>query len=115
MDVDAIPNDIPDRTIDGCQRNNSNLCTFYFNDTCSDGNHCSIIIQQDFASFDQFTEQVTSELIKKYNLLYPQAIKSYNSFHNYFEKAVKIIQEKFHGNDLLLDIHQHGQRNDTMI
>ncbi|CAF2883069.1 unnamed protein product [Rotaria sp. Silwood2] len=135
-----IPNDIPDRTIGGCQRNNSNSCTFYFNDTCSDGNRCSTTIQQDFASFDQFTELVTDELIRKYNLLpfviiakwnrkkidfnreineatfnHPEAIKSYNTYHNYLEKAVEIIQEKFHGKGLLLDIHQHGQGNYTMI
>ncbi|CAF2077919.1 unnamed protein product [Rotaria magnacalcarata] len=135
-----IPDDIPDRTIGGCQRNTSTVCTFHFNDSCSDGNRCSITTVQDFASFDQFTEDLVDELHRTYNLLpfaivaqwnrkkidfnreiseatfnHPKTIKAYNRYHNYLRKSVKQIQKKYNGTGLLLDIHQHGQGNYTMI
>jgi N-formylglutamate amidohydrolase len=129
-----MPNDIPDRTIGGCQRNNSNKCIFYFNDTCSDGNRCPTTTVQDFADFDPFTERVADELYSRYNILpfviiakwnrkkidfnreineatfnHPKAMKSYSKYHSYLQKAVKKIEQKFNGKGLLLDIHQHAQ------
>jgi len=129
-----MPNDIPDRTIGGCQRNNSNVCTFYFNDSCCNGNRCSVTTVQDFADFDPFTERVADELYSRYQILpfgiiakwnrkkidfnreineatfnHPKAMKSYSKYHNYLQKAIQKIKRKFNGKGLLLDIHQHGQ------
>jgi N-formylglutamate amidohydrolase len=129
-----LPNDIPDRTIGGCRRNSSNTCTFYFNDSCSDGIRCSVTTVQDFANFDPFVEQVAEELYTKYDLLpfvivakwnrkkidfnrdineatfnHPEAIKSYRRYHKYLQKAVNKIEKKFNKKGLLLDIHQHAQ------
>jgi N-formylglutamate amidohydrolase len=129
-----MPKDIPDRTIGGCQRNNSNACTFFYNDTCSEGNRCSVTTVQDFADFDPFTEQVVDELYSRYQILpfaiiakwnrkkidfnreideatfnHPKAMKSYRKYHRYLQKAIEKIEQKFNGKGLLLDIHQHGQ------
>lgn len=129
-----MPNDIPDRTIGGCQRNNSNVCTFYFNDTCTDGKRCSITTVQDFADFDPFTERVADELYEKYQILpfviiakwnrkkidynreieeatfnHPKAMNAHKRYHNYIEKSIQKIQKKFNGKGLILDIHQHAQ------
>jgi N-formylglutamate amidohydrolase len=129
-----MPEDIPDRTIGGCRRDNSTKCTFNFNDSCSNGIRCSVTTVQDFAGFDTFTEQVVNELNKTYNLIpsviiakwnrkkidfnreineatfnHPQAIKSHRRYHNYLKKAIHQIEQKFNGNGLLLDIHQHGR------
>ena len=129
-----MPNDIPDRSLGGCKRTSTNLCTFYFNDSCTDGNRCSVTTVQDFASFDPFVEQLVNEINRRYNLLpfaiiakwnrkkvdfnreineatfnHPQAIKSYTNYHHYLQKAIKRIERKFNGKGLLIDIHQHGQ------
>jgi len=129
-----IPDDIPDRSVGGCQRNYSTICTFQFNDSCSDGKRCSVTTVQDFADFDPFAERVADELYRTYKILpftiiakwnrkiidfnrnineatfnHPKAMKSYNRYHNYLEKAVKRIKQKFNGKGLLLDLHQHGQ------
>lgn len=129
-----MPDDIPDRTMGGCQRNNSNVCTFHFNVSCSDGKRCPITTVQDFADFDPFTERIVEELYETYGLLpyaiiaqwnrkkidfnreeneatfnHPKTIKSYRRYHSYLNKAVKRIRKKYSGKGLLLDIHQHGQ------
>ena len=130
-----LPKDIPvDRTLGGCKRNDTNVCTFYFNDTCSDGIRCPVTTVQDFADFDPFTEQVADELYNRYGLLpyviiakwnrkkidfnreiieaafnHPKAMKAYRNYHSYLSKAIKKIEKKFQGQGLLLDIHQHGQ------
>ena len=126
--------DIPDRTIGGCRRNNSNWCTFHFNDSCTDGKRCSVTTVQDFASFDPFTERVADELKQRYNLLpyaivakwnrkhidfnreineatfnHPKTMKAYHQYHNYLQEAIKRSRQKFSTTGLLLDIHQHGQ------
>jgi N-formylglutamate amidohydrolase len=129
-----MPTNLPDRTIGGCQRNNSNACTFYFNDTCSNGNRCSVTTVQDFADFDPFAERIADELYNQYGMLpyviiakwnrkkidfnreideatfnHPMAIKAYRKYHDYLQNAIKKIQKKFHGKGLLLDLHQHAQ------
>jgi N-formylglutamate amidohydrolase len=129
-----MPDDIPDRTDGGCRRNNSNVCTFYFNDTCSNGNRCSVTTVQDFADFDPFAERIVEELYRKYKILpfaiiakwnrkkidfnreineatfnHPEAMKSHSKYHNYLQKAIKKIKQKFNGKGLLLDLHQHAQ------
>ncbi|CAF0971617.1 unnamed protein product [Adineta steineri] len=135
-----MPNDIPDRTIGGCQRNDSKVCTFNYNDSCLNGTRCKVTTVQDFASFDPFTEQIAEELYKTYNISpfvvvakwnrkkidfnreleeatfnHPKAIKAYNGYHSYIQRAIKKIQKKFNGKGLLLDLHQHGQGNYTMV
>jgi N-formylglutamate amidohydrolase len=129
-----LPYDISDRTVGGCQRNNSSICTFYFNDSCLDGKRCSVTTVQDFASFDPFVERVAEELYRKYNLIpfvvvaqwnrkkidfnreiqeatfnHPAAMKAFRRYHNYLQKAVNRIEKKYNRKGLLLDIHQHGQ------
>ncbi|CAF0927283.1 unnamed protein product [Rotaria sordida] len=46
---------------------------------------------------------------------HPEAIKSYRSYHDYLEEAIATIERKFHGQGLLLDVHQHAQGNYTMV
>lgn len=130
------PEDLPvNRTMGGCKRNATNTCTFYFNDTCSDGVRCPVTTVQDFADFDPFTERLTDELYEKYGIIpyvviakwnrnkidfnrevneatfnHPRTIKSYEQYHRYLEKAVDKIQKKFNRTGgLLLDLHQHAQ------
>lgn len=128
-----MPSDIPDRT-GGCRRNSSNECTFYYNDSCSDGIRCSTTTVQDFADFDPFAEQLVDELYRNYNILpfaiiakwnrkkidfnreineatfnHPKALKAYKIYHNYLTKAIRKVQKKHNGTGLLLDVHQHAQ------
>lgn len=135
-----LPDDIPvNRTQGGCKRNNQQ-CTFEFNDTCSDGVRCPVTTVQDFATFDPFTEQLVDELYRKYRLIpygiiakwnrqkidfnreineatfnHPKTIQSHQKYHQYLEKAINKIKKKFNNSGLLLDIHQHGQGNYTMV
>ena len=129
-----MPDDMPDRTAGGCRRNDSNACTFHFNDSCTDGIRCPVTMVQDFASFDPFAEQITQELYNTYDILpfvvvaqwnrkkidfnrgvveatfhHPKAIKAYNGYHTYLKRAIKRIQKNFGGQGLLLDVHQHAQ------
>ncbi|UJR26265.1 hypothetical protein I4U23_007605 [Adineta vaga] len=135
-----MPDDVPDRTIGGCQRNSSQICTFHYNDTCTDGIRCSITTVQDFGSFDRFAEWIVEELYETYDIIpfviignwnrkkidfnrdkmeatfqHPKAIKAYNGYHNYIEKAIRRINKNFNGKGLLLDVHQHAQGNYTMV
>ena len=129
-----MPEDIPNRTAGGCRRCDPDVCTFEYNDTCSDGSRCTVTTVQDFASYDTFTEQVADELYRTYQLRpfviiagwnrkkvdfnremkeatfnHPEAIKAYQAYHGYLDMASQRIQQQFNGNGLLLDIHQHGQ------
>ena len=129
-----MPSNLPDRSVGGCQRNNSNACTFYFNDTCSDGKRCLVTTVQDYADFDPFAERIADELYDQYGILpfaviakwnrkiidfnreideatfnHPQGIKAYRGYHTYLQNAIKRIQRKFNGKGLLLDLHQHAQ------
>jgi N-formylglutamate amidohydrolase len=129
-----MPDDVPDRTIGGCRRLNSSVCTFDYVDSCLNGQRCISTTVQDFACFDPFTEQVAEELYRTYNLIplvvvagwnrkkidfnrevneatfnHPEAIKAYRGYHKYLKKAVRRIERRFNGKGLLLDIHQHAQ------
>lgn len=129
-----MPNDLPNRTIGGCQTSNSNACTFYFNDTCSNGKRCPVTIVQDFADFDPFAERIVDELYEQYRLVpyaviakwnrmkidfnreineatfnHPKTIKAYEKYHNYLRNAIQKIERRFNGIGLLLDLHQHAQ------
>ena len=129
-----LPDDVPvNRTHGGCKRNN--VCTFYFNDTCSDGVRCPVTTVQDFADFDPFTERLTDELYNRYRLIpyvviakwnrqkidfnrdiseatfnHPKTIQAHRAYHQYLEDAIKMIQKKFRNTGgFLLDLHQHAQ------
>ena len=129
-----MPNDLPNRTTGGCQTSTSDTCTFYFNETCSTGRRCSVTTVQDFADFDPFAERIVEELYDQYRLLpyaviakwnrvkidfnreineatfnHPKAIKAYEKYHNYLQRAIRKIERKFNGTGLLLDLHQHAQ------
>ena len=129
-----MPTDVPDRTIGGCQHNDSNVCTFHFDDACTGGNRCSITTVQDFADFDPFIERIIDELYNQYGMVpyavipkwnrkkidfnreideatfnHPKAIKAYQKYHQYLHDAITKIEEKFNGTGLLLDLHQHAQ------
>lgn len=128
-----MPDNVPvNRTQGGCKRNNT--CTFYFNDTCSDGIRCPVITVQDFATFDTFTEQLVEELSNRYGMIpyaivakwnrqkidynreikeatfnHPKTIQSHQEYHQCIENSIKDLQRKFRNPGLLLDLHQHAQ------
>ncbi|CAF4335345.1 unnamed protein product, partial [Rotaria sordida] len=105
-----MPEDVPDRTIGGCRRANSTVCSFQFDDPCSDGVRCPVTTVQDFATDDRFAEDVADQLNQTYAIIpflvvakwnrkkidfnremneatfnHPEAIKSYRSYHDYLE------------------------------
>ncbi|CAF3491367.1 unnamed protein product [Rotaria sp. Silwood1] len=129
-----MPEDVPDRTIGGCRRANSTVCSFQFDDPCDDGVRCPVTTVQDFAMDDRFAEDVADQLNQTYAIIpflvvakwnrkkidfnremneatfnHLEAIKSYRSYHDYLEEAIATIERKFHGQGLLLDVHQHAQ------
>ncbi|CAF4963396.1 unnamed protein product, partial [Rotaria sp. Silwood1] len=135
-----MPEDVPDRTIGGCRRANSTVCSFQFDDPCDDGVRCPVTTVQDFAMDDRFAEDVADQLNQTYAIIpflvvakwnrkkidfnremneatfnHLEAIKSYRSYHDYLEEAIATIERKFHGQGLLLDVHQHAQGNYTMV
>ena len=66
-----MPSDVPDRTLGGCLRltgPNAGVCTWWFNDTCIDGQRCNTTTVKDTLS-DEFAENVANELSKQYGLL----------------------------------------------
>jgi N-formylglutamate amidohydrolase len=130
----VMPHDIPDRTQGGCRQVNSSVCTYNYTDMCIHGQRCSITTVQDFADFDPFTERVADELYRTYGLRpfvivatwnrkkidfnreineatfnHPTSMKAYRGYHRYLTKAIERIEQRYHGQGLLLDIHQHGQ------
>lgn len=124
------PVDVPDRTIGGCRRNTS-VCTWFYNDTCSDGQKCSSTTVKDTLS-DEFAENVANELranwsltpyviigkwsrkkvdfnreINEATLNHPEAILAYQNYHSNLRQAVNDTDQRF-GRGLLIDIHGHG-------
>lgn len=129
-----MPDDIPDRTIGGCRRLNSTMCTYNYTDLCSDGTRCAITTVQDFADFDPFAERLSEEFERTYQLRpfviiaqwnrkkidfnremneatfqHPKAMKAHRAYHRYLTRAIERIEQQFDGKGLLLDVHQHGQ------
>lgn len=129
-----MPEDLPNRTIGGCQTSNSSVCTFDFKEACLTGKRCPVTTVQDFASFDPFAERIVDELYDQYQVIpyaviaqwnrikldfnreineatfnHPKAIKAYKKYHKYLQKSIEQIEEKFNGIGLLLDLHQHAQ------
>ena len=129
-----MPQNLPNRTIGGCQASNSSTCTFDFNEACSNGKRCPVTTVQDFAGFDPFAERIVDELYDQYQLIpyvviakwnrikidfnreineatfnHPKAIKAYKKYHKYLQNAINKIGKKFNGVGLLLDLHQHAQ------
>jgi hypothetical protein len=131
----VTPDDVPDRTIGGCLRMagpNAGSCTWFYNDTCLDGERCNTTTVKDTRS-DEFAENVANELNKTWGykpfviiaiwsrmkvdfnreigeatLNYPEAITSYQGYHSFINQAVDQINATF-GTGLLIDIHGHGQ------
>lgn len=129
-----LPADVPDRTAGGCRRKtglHANVCTWFYNDSCLDGEPCASTTVKDTLS-DQFAENVANELSEKWSLRpyvvigkwsrrkidfnreineatfnYPEAILAYQSYHSNIEQAVNEVSQKF-GKGLLLDIHGQG-------
>ncbi|CAF1261873.1 unnamed protein product [Adineta steineri] len=65
-----LPDDLPNRTIGGCLRKtgtNAGICTWWFNDTCTDGERCNATTVRDTLS-DEFAENVANELNIQYQL-----------------------------------------------
>ncbi|UJR11119.1 hypothetical protein I4U23_015301 [Adineta vaga] len=136
----VMPYDVPDRTIGGCLRTsglNAGECTWFFNDTCSDGNICNTTTVRDTQS-DEFAENVANELNKTWGyksyviigtwsrkkvdfnreideatLNHPEAIAAYQAYHAFINQTVNYIHNNY-DTGLLIDIHGHGQGNYTM-
>jgi len=126
---------VPDRTIGGCNRTNGsnpNVCTWFFNDTCTDGVRCESTTVKDTQS-DEFAENVANHLNKTWNYKpfvviaqwhrrtvdynreieeatfnHPESILAYQGYHNAIEQAINQINQTA-GRALLIDIHGHAQ------
>ncbi|CAF1272827.1 unnamed protein product [Adineta ricciae] len=135
------PNDLPDRKIGGCRRQsgiNAGLCTWWYNDTCIDGQRCNTTTVKDTLS-DEFAENVVNELdiqyalkpyvvigkwsrtkidfnreIQEATLNHPEAMSAHRHYHGNIQQAVDKIKLNF-GKGLLLDIHGHSVGNYTMV
>jgi len=129
------PSDVPNRTSGGCLRLsgvNAGVCTWWFNDTCIDGQRCNSTTVKDTLS-DEFAQNVANELQIQYSLQpfviigkwarskvdfnreideatlnHPEAIIAYQDYHSNIEQAVDKVNQKFR-KGLLIDIHGHGQ------
>ena len=129
-----MPDDIPDRTIGGCRKENSSVCIFDYTELCANGSRCSVTTVQDFADYDPFIEWIADELYRVYNLVpfvifanwnrkkidfnrniaeatfnHPKSMKAYRAYHRYLDKAIERIRRRYNGTGLLLDLHQHAQ------
>ena len=128
------PSDVPNRKSGGCLRlsgENAGICTWWFNDTCLDGQHCNTTTVKDTLS-DEFAENVANELRILYSLQpfvvigkwsrikvdfnrdvdeatlnHPEAITAYQSYHSNIQQAINKVNQKF-SKGLLIDIHGHG-------
>lgn len=129
----ATPADVPDRSTGGCLRrtgSDAGRCTWFYNDTCSDGNVCEAVLVRDVLT-DQFAENVANELFRRWGLKpfvviglwkrskveynreinqgtlnHPEAMAAYRGYHSFINESVNQINRDF-SPGLLIDIHGH--------